>query len=258
WGAETSPALVLLDSINTSSSVNASASLARSTAPTHGSCAAASAELGVGLVTTAAAGAAVVFLGPEVLAPLSELEEGAGLSRAMRHSRPRDTGLLVCPRRQLRQFSSSAMAHIAFGKTAGDRGMTFRVDTSGGDWRDRRAAILSAEAAAIAAGCALIWYSVHSAGRWLFLVALGEILFSVGYGTWVGFRAGVRVLKSQLQFDLTETELAASRAGHPTVRIELSKIDRIQESREWLTVCSLRPYRRIGIPVEVKGFATLK
>ena len=136
--------------------------------------------------------------------------------------------------------------------------MTFRVDTSGGDWRDRRAAILSAEAAAIAAGCALIWYSVHSAGRWLFLVALGEILFSVGYGTWVGFRAGVRVLKSQLQFDLTETELAASRAGHPTVRIELSKIDRIQESREWLTVCSLRPYRRIGIPVEVKGFATLK
>ena len=79
WGAETSPALVLLDSINTSSSVNASASLARSTAPTHGSCAAASAELGVGLVTTAAAGAAVVFLGPEVLAPLSELEEGAGL-----------------------------------------------------------------------------------------------------------------------------------------------------------------------------------
>lgn len=74
----------------------------------------------------------------------------------------------------------------------------------------------------------------------------------------VSYRQGMEKVKRDLSFELTDKDLIRRKEGWPDVRIGLSEIRALYERQDWLVVESVKPTRRITIPVHVEGFAALR
>jgi predicted nucleic acid-binding Zn ribbon protein len=74
----------------------------------------------------------------------------------------------------------------------------------------------------------------------------------------LGIRLGIERLERDIVFLLTEKDLVRRRKGWPDVRIDFSEISALLERKDWLVVESVQPTRRIAIPREVEGFASLR
>lgn len=74
----------------------------------------------------------------------------------------------------------------------------------------------------------------------------------------LAYQHGLRKLRRSLVLILNENGLVRRRPGWPDVRIGLTEIHRLRESRSWLVVESVEPHRRIYVPTDVRQYATLK
>jgi hypothetical protein len=74
----------------------------------------------------------------------------------------------------------------------------------------------------------------------------------------VAYRQGLKKLRKDLVFELTDKDLVRRSSGWPDVRIGLPEIRTLYEHPGGLVVESVEPTRRIAIPARVEGFATLR
>jgi hypothetical protein len=123
---------------------------------------------------------------------------------------------------------------------------------------DPRIRLLIWEAVWIVAGGAVIAYSVSTGLRALFLLGLCIIVLSLCIFNTLGIQAGIRKLKGELSFQLTETELIGKRAGKQEVRIAFSEFVSLRERFGWLTVLAANPARKIAVPNDVQGYDLLR
>jgi hypothetical protein len=71
-------------------------------------------------------------------------------------------------------------------------------------------------------------------------------------------RLGLQKVERDLVFVLTDKDLVRKRSGWPDIGIGLSEINALYEEPGWLVVESVEPRRRIAVPEEVDGFASLR
>lgn len=106
--------------------------------------------------------------------------------------------------------------------------------------------ILSARSSDPHVNVAFTWFSV--------LMVVGAIVGAY----FIGIRLSLERLERDIVFLLTEKDLVRRRAGWPDVRIDFSEISSLLERKDWLVVESAQPVRKIAIPREVEGFASLR
>jgi len=74
----------------------------------------------------------------------------------------------------------------------------------------------------------------------------------------MAFRQGMQRFRRQVVILLSDKEIFRKRRGWPDVRIAFSQIGALYERPGWLVVESVEPHRRIAVPTEVDGFASLR
>jgi hypothetical protein len=96
---------------------------------------------------------------------------------------------------------------------------------------------------------------LNTALTWLAaLIVMGAI---VGAHS-LAIRLGMEKAEGDMVFVLTDKDLVRKRSGWPDVKISFSEISALYERRGWFVVESVEPRRRIAIPNEVDGFASLR
>lgn len=96
---------------------------------------------------------------------------------------------------------------------------------------------------------------LKTALTWLAGVIVAGTIIGANFVSYL--RANEKV-KTDPVFELTDKDLIRRRSGWPDVRIGLTEIRALYESRGWLVVESVEPTRRIATPVRVDGFADLR
>lgn len=74
----------------------------------------------------------------------------------------------------------------------------------------------------------------------------------------LGIRLSLERLERDIVFLLTDKDVVRRRTGWPDIRIDFKEISALLERRDWLVVESVQPVRKIAIPREVEGFASLR
>ncbi|HLM83234.1 MAG TPA: hypothetical protein VK302_21725 [Terriglobales bacterium] len=96
---------------------------------------------------------------------------------------------------------------------------------------------------------------VYATFTWLaVLIVAGAV---VG-GHFLSIHLGRERSRRDTVFLLTERDVVRRRAGWPDVRIDFSEISTLLETRDWLLVESVQPARKIAVPKDVEGFASLR
>ena len=141
----------------------------------------------------------------------------------------------------------------------------FRVasNTESNRSRDRRIRLITWGTVLTLSGITLFAvYGVHSANyqlntalAWLaVLIVVGAIVGAYFLAT----RLGLDRLERDLAFVLTDKNLVCRRKGWPDVSIDFSEIKTLHEQHGWLVIESVEPHKRIAVPKEVAGFASLR
>jgi hypothetical protein len=88
--------------------------------------------------------------------------------------------------------------------------------------------------------------------------ALTVVMISIAIAALLSSREGLWKPKRTFQFQLSDDKLLQLREGSPTTEMPLTRIESIQEYRNWLIVRGGEPTQQIAIPVEVEAFQELK
>ncbi len=100
--------------------------------------------------------------------------------------------------------------------------------------------------------------SVDSDLRWLAWLSVPALL-GVVIGTFIlAFREALRYAEREMVFALDDNGIVRKRKGFPEVRIPFSDVDTLGEELRWLVVKSTKPYRKITIPNNVKGYEVIR
>ena len=96
---------------------------------------------------------------------------------------------------------------------------------------------------------------VYAAFTWLAVLMVASAI--VG-GHFLAIHLGRERSRRDTVFLLTERDVVCRRAGRPDVRIDFSEISTLLEGRDWLVVESVQPVRKMAIPKDAEGFASLR
>jgi hypothetical protein len=96
---------------------------------------------------------------------------------------------------------------------------------------------------------------VYATFTWLAVLTVAGAI--VG-GHFLAIHLGRERSRRDTVYLLTERDVVRRRTGWPDVRIDFSEISTLLETRDWLVVESVQPARKIAIPKDVEGFASLR